>query len=483
MLEANYMVVIGRYFSESNDFINVVKLCRKYKNFLESFRYNPISDPSLFPNMIYQNYWKSGDVKYKINGMKAYIHWYSVSITTVDGSNPNDNANNDIDTATSTVTDNDNDIVTENDSDNDVYKEISISSIDLDNYIDLKYYVNRKRSAWNLSDYNLVLPKKVTKIEYGCFEWHDRLKYWKIHGIELPIGLKTIESFAFKHSLISKIILPNTVTTISHGCFEHCTELSYINLPNSLKSLEQYAFAYSAISNIEIPDSVTSMSSSCFSCCSNLTSVKLSKSLKSISERCFEDTSISTIIIPDNIKVIENRCFENCTMLTKVILSSKLEDIQDDAFSKVYISDISLSDDSNSFQCIVPLFIKNMLESKGINCPRYSIEDEDIKRDLIKIENGKCIIPNGVMRINGYCFYKNTDLKEVILPDSLEVIGDRAFSCTDLKQIDIPKNVKKIFWYCFENCKYLNSVNLENKNIDLGYKAFYNTPVATKFLS
>ena len=45
------MMIIGKYFETNNDFINSMKVCKKYKQLVSLYHFNPINDFELFENM------------------------------------------------------------------------------------------------------------------------------------------------------------------------------------------------------------------------------------------------------------------------------------------------------------------------------------------------------------------------------------------------------------------------------------------------
>ena len=45
------MMIICKYFELNNDYINIMKLNKKYKQLNKEYTYNPISNTSLFKNM------------------------------------------------------------------------------------------------------------------------------------------------------------------------------------------------------------------------------------------------------------------------------------------------------------------------------------------------------------------------------------------------------------------------------------------------
>ncbi len=61
------------------------------------------------------------------------------------------------------------------------------------------------------------------------------------------------------------------------------------------------------------------------------------------------------------------------------------------------------------------------------------------------------------------CAFKNSDVKEVYLPDTIEYLGGGAFShCSWITEITIPKSVTEINGQTFEHCVSLRTVNLHD---------------------
>ena len=107
----------------------------------------------------------------------------------------------------------------------------------------------------------------------------------------------------------------------------------------------------------------------------------------------------------------------------------------------------------------------------------YTFSDYNykIQNDYIKIERYigsdiNVIIPNQIegkpVKILGDdSFFQRTDIKEVILPESLSTIGSDAFyRCYSLKEIFIPKNVEKIGDNPFFKCSNLSKIVVDPEN-------------------
>ena len=68
------MLIIGRYFQSNNDFINSMKVCKRYNELVRMYHFNPISEWELFENIETQYLYKPEDEKKQ--GMYQYVYWY-----------------------------------------------------------------------------------------------------------------------------------------------------------------------------------------------------------------------------------------------------------------------------------------------------------------------------------------------------------------------------------------------------------------------
>ncbi len=77
-----------------------------------------------------------------------------------------------------------------------------------------------------------------------------------------------------------------------------------------------------------------------------------------------------------------------------------------------------------------------------------------------------------VVKIGEYAFAKEKKIQKVVLPDTVESIGDYAFSESSLTEIVIPASVKLIRRYAFDDCFQLTKVTLSDGLETLDMLAF-----------
>ena len=153
----------------------------------------------------------------------------------------------------------------------------------------------------------------------------------------------------------------------------------------------------------------------------------------------------------------------------------------------------SLFKNCTSFHTLNVQFVSNMSiirtvipETMHINMKSVSIEET--KTDSIDsvlfgyMTNLEYVLlPKGISSINSIFngisennYTKFTQLKEVVLPDTLKYIGYDSFhSCTSLSIIDIPESVTYIEASAFAYCYGLTNVVLPDNITEIGHRAFF----------
>jgi len=161
------------------------------------------------------------------------------------------------------------------------------------------------------------------------------------------------------------------------------------------------------------------------------------------SEAFYKCSSLTSITIPNSVTSIGNYAFGECSSLKKVIV----KDI-------AAWCGIKFGDNSSN-----PLYYAKHI---------YSDEDTEITN---------LIIPNSVTSIGDRAFYYCSGLTSVTILNSVTSIGNEAFrECYGLTSVTIPNSVTSIGWGAFRDCSGLTSVTIPNSvtNNFQYFGVFYN---------
>ena len=161
-----------------------------------------------------------------------------------------------------------------------------------------------------------------------------------------------------------------------------------------------------------IPEGVRNISDGLFDGVTNITGIQLPSTLKRIGHEAFSYTSIQSVTIPEGVASIEGCCFRGCVSLTSVTLPPTLKLINEKAFYRTSVREVVVMGGIKKYWCKVPLFIKNILESKGIECPLSYCDEEDKRRrpiEKFQLTKYKWKITTNVMVVVGKYFQSNDD--------------------------------------------------------------------------
>mgnify|MGYP003299834431 CR=1 FL=1 len=313
----------------------------------------------------------------------------------------------------------------------------------------------------------IVIEAPITYINGYAFQGCTSLK-----NVILPDTLKAIYGSVFKDCVsLKEIVIPNSVTAIYRsfpGCnLEKITtpfvgggpdntiatktdQLGYMfgtieyentysvkstvdkkvnyYIPYSLKSvtitqgLYKYNFQNAVgIEEIVIEDTVTTeYIPACFARnCENLSKINIKSSkIDTIGMYAFADCiNLTSIALPVRLESVKAYAFENCSALAYVAFPEKDFAVEYASFENAKF----VNDNDEEFVTV----------GDGVLI-KYKGTDE------------KVVVPDGVKRIGGG-FYKNVNISEVILPDSLLYLSKGSFyGCTSIESLVIPDSVQTI---------------------------------------
>ena len=355
---------------------------------------------------------------------------------------------------------------------------------------------------------SVIIHDSVTSIGYYAFSGCSGLT-----SITIPDRVTSIGDYAFKNcSGLTSVIIPNSVTSIEYSAFEGCSELTSITIPDSVTSIDGFAFKYcyslknvyindltawcnisrlselmgcsssknlylkgKIIKDLVIPNSVTSIGDYAFYGCSSLISITIPDSVTSIGDYAFKGCdSLTSITIPDSVTSIGDYAFYGCSGLTGITIPDSVTSIGDYAFYGCSgLTGITIP---NSVTSIGDYTFKNC---SGLTSVMWNAENctSAGSRDKVLFENcsnlREVIISDNVKRIPSWLFYNCSGLTSVTIGNSVTSIGWSAFSgCSGLTSITIPNSVTSIGSDAFRGCSGLTSITIPDCVTSIGSDAF-----------
>lgn len=176
---------------------------------------------------------------------------------------------------------------------------------------------------------SITIPKRVTTIGncafYTCYDLQSievdsgNPEYCSENGVLYNKEKTEIIRFPKEKTEVS-FAIPKSVTKIADGAFEYCKNLTNVTIPNDMTSIGNNAFeSCSGLINITIPKSVTSIGDRAFSECSKLTSIIIPDGVLRIGESSFfKCSSLKDITIPNSVLIIDTDAFKDCMKLKQV---------------------------------------------------------------------------------------------------------------------------------------------------------------------
>ncbi len=194
-----------------------------------------------------------------------------------------------------------------------------------------------------------------------------------------------------------------------------------------------------AITSVYIPDAVTTITGGAFHMCSNLSYVRISPQTEVIGNGAFAGSGITSISLPRSLRKVGMRAFFGCKNLTHVTIPPSVT-FGSEAFSEsgvetivfeegVEIIGFSMFSLTNIREVVLPASMKI------VGCSAFS--------DCADLE--RVVLNQGLTEIEHYAFGGDSKLTEVVIPSGVTAMNDSAFiSCDTLKKVkfegDAPEN-------------------------------------------
>ena len=337
---------------------------------------------------------------------------------------------------------------------------------------------------------NINFPSTMKEIAGYAF------KNTSLKTVLFPSAIEKIGNYAFGdiETLTSIDVGSNLVT--GWNAFSGSKNLVTINLKSGARKIVDGFLADTGITEFVVPEGVEEIGKDAFSSNKQLTKITLPSTLKTIGEGAFSNTGLKEIVIPASMKKIPNGILQN-TQIERLVLSEGVEEIGDYAFEN----------NQHLKSVLLPSTLKKIgigsFRNTGLKEVVLPTGLEEIGEKAFSYNNlSEVILPTYLKTLGDYAF-SNNNLKEVTLPSHLEVLGTAfvdnselskitfseglkeirgtsysstsAFSGTSIKSVVLPKSLEKIGDRAFYNLKSLADISIPENVTSIGNEAFYNT--------
>lgn len=382
---------------------------------------------------------------------------------------------------------------------------------------------------------SLILPRNATTLSQNCLSGCNSLQTLAIPGsivlgtlfgsvysdnstkVEqgglyyyIPNSLTTINitnsstyiaNYAYSNCIyVENITIPTSVTSIENSAFFNCISLESFSFEN-ISYIGSNAFNKSGVKNTGVL-SVSYLGTGAFAG-SKLESVDFGNcEIDTISKSAFMDCNNLTSINNINGKNIEAFAFYGCLNLSD-FNGADIKIVGDNAFYNTKLSEISVQSFADVKQIGFTAFhntewfnaqLSDSLIYVGKVAYYYATNNvPEFNTETISIASGAFSNVNvagafdlsglfSLISVGSEAFY-GSNIKEIILPDSVKAIGPKAFAnCVNLINFNMGNGVKTLGYNAFADCTSLNNITLSTALESIGAKAFYNCKAMTEII-
>ena len=281
----------------------------------------------------------------------------------------------------------------------------------------------------------------------------------KMKSLVLPDSVVEIKDSAFKNcDCLMDVYLGNNLKKIGDSAFEWCEYLRYMPIPASVRQVGYHALHRTALVDNSWKWGVLYFGHILYGYHGDLPEhsyIEVREGTTVIADGAFNSRGVSLtdynnlegIVLPDGIKRIGDDAFAYCKGLTYVSMPKSVEYIGRYSFEK----DVKIL-------------------SAPRRRPKKAQTEEPFPKDVAFIEetegytldeNGVLTFKEDVTQIMDEEFKGRNDIKKVIIPGTVEFIGERSFSgCESLNGVILGEGVRVIWKGAFSGCDKLKRIQL-----------------------
>lgn len=305
----------------------------------------------------------------------------------------------------------------------------------------------------------VTIPDTVEVVGESAFENNQKVQF-----VVIPKSVKRLDAYVFWGcNNLEEVVLGKGLTAVDEYSFTGCTGLKQITIPENIQSIDAQAFAGCVnLTDIYIPATVTGIAEDAFLNCDNVTIHADEGSVAAqFAQKLAEQKNRDPLVTAAPVQTPTAVSRPDTQATTEPVSTATPAPVATPVPGNVLGSTIIVGN-----HALVMVHPGEEKVQQGYTEPEAGQETGEEQDITAETENGK--IPE-------WMYYRNQSVSAVTIPEGTTEIGRFAFSRSSLRTVTIPEGVTVIDYAAFYHCDNLDNVILPDTVNTVGAKAFTHT--------
>lgn len=305
----------------------------------------------------------------------------------------------------------------------------------------------------------VTIPDTVEVVGESAFENNQKVQF-----VVIPKSVKRLDAYVFWGcNNLEEVVLGKGLTAVDEYSFAGCTGLKQITIPENIQSIDAQAFAGCVnLTDIYIPATVTGIAEDAFLNCDNVTIHADEGSVAAqFAQKLAEQKSRDPLVTAAPVQTPTAVSGPDTQATTEPVSTATPAPAATPVPGNVLGSTIIVGN-----HALVMVHPGEEKVQQGYTEPEAGQETGEEQDITAETENGK--VPE-------WMYYRNQSVGAVTIPEGTTEIGRFAFSRSSLRTVTIPEGVTVIDYAAFYHCDNLDNVILPDTVNTVGAKAFTHT--------
>ena len=305
----------------------------------------------------------------------------------------------------------------------------------------------------------VTIPDTVEVVGESAFENNQKVQF-----VVIPKSVKRLDAYVFWGcNNLEEVVLGKGLTTVDEYSFAGCTGLKQIPIPENIQSIDAQAFAGCVnLTDIYIPATVTGIAEDAFLNCDNVTIHADEGSVAAqFAQKLAEQKNRDPLVTAAPVQTPTAVSRPDTQATTEPVSTATPAPVATPVPGNVLGSTIIVGN-----HALVMVHPGEEKVQQGYTEPEAGQETGEEQDITAETENGK--VPE-------WMYYRNQSVSAVTIPEGTTEIGRFAFSRSSLRTVTIPEGVTVIDYAAFYHCDNLDNVILPDTVNTVGAKAFTHT--------